>query len=81
METGQGRKFWAYVIAQILTTGFAGILAFMMPPEALVTLGQFYIAFETILTGGYIGFNVYQKKVTNGTTCITGSAKSTGTIK
>ncbi len=64
----KGRKFWAYVIAQVLTTAFAGVLMFKMPPEALVTLGQFFIAFETVLTGGYIGFNVLHKKVMNGGT-------------
>ena len=60
----KGRKFWAYVIAQVLTSAFSGLMMFKMPPESLVTLGQFFIAFQTILTGGYIGFNVYQKKVT-----------------
>lgn len=62
----KGRKFWAYIIAQVLTTLFCGVLAFKMPPEHLVILGQFFVGFETILTAGYIGFNVLQKKQVNG---------------
>ena len=62
----KGRKFWAYVISQLLTTGIVGVLIFLSNPDEIVALGQVYIGFQTILTGGYIGFNVYQKKVTNG---------------
>ena len=65
-EVAKGRKFWAYVIAQMLTTAFVFLMAFKMPPEVLVTLAQFYIGFETVLTAGYIGFNVLQKKQANG---------------
>ena len=65
-EVAKGRKFWAYIIAQILTTAIVCILIFNMLPEHLVTLAQFYIGFETFLTAGYIGFNVLQKKQANG---------------
>jgi len=62
----KGRKFSAYIIAQILTSGFVFLMAFLMLSEDLVTLAQFYIGFETVLTAGYIGFNVLQKKQANG---------------
>ena len=62
----KGRKFWAYVISQFLTTAVTVILIFTAKPDEIVSLGQVYIGFQTVLTGGYIGFNVYQKKVNNG---------------
>ena len=65
----KGRKFVAYILSQILTTGVVIVLVIAVGnqnPEALTTLGQFFIGFQTVLTGGYIGFNVLQKKVTNG---------------
>ena len=62
----KGRKFWAYIISQFLTTVITGILIFVAKPDEIVSLGQVYIGFQTVLTGGYIGFNVYQKKVANG---------------
>ncbi len=65
-ELGKGRKFWAYVIAQILTTGVTCLLIFRADPGEIVALGQVFIGFEMVLTAGYIGFNVYQKKITNG---------------
>lgn len=61
-EVAKGRKFWAYVISQILTTAVTCLLVFQADPDQTVALGQVYIGFETILTGGYIGFNVLQKK-------------------
>ena len=61
-ETTKGRKFWAYIIAQLLTTAVTCLLVFQANPDEIVALGQVYIGFETILTGGYIGFNVLQKK-------------------
>ena len=64
-ELGKGRKFWAYVIAQILTTATVWLLIFTANPSQIVTLGQIYIGFETLLTAGYIGFNVLQKKQAN----------------
>jgi len=63
-EKAKGRKFWAYVISQILTTFITGILTLKVGPADLILLGQFYIGFQGLLTGGYIGFNVLQKKVT-----------------
>ncbi len=65
-EATKGRKFWAYIIAQILTTAVTCLLVFQANPDEIVALGQVYIGFETILTGGYIGFNVLQKKQANG---------------
>lgn len=65
----KGRKFVAYILSQILTTGVVIVLIIAVGnqnPEALTTLGQFFIGFQTVLTGGYIGFNVLQKKVANG---------------
>jgi len=64
----KGRKFVAYILSQILTTGVVIVLIVAVGnqnPEALTTLGQFFIGFQTVLTGGYIGFNVLQKKVAN----------------
>lgn len=65
----KGRKFIAYILSQILTTAVVIVLIIAVGsvnPEVLTTLGQFYIGFQTVLTGGYIGFNVLQKKVANG---------------
>ncbi len=51
------RKMKGFYATTVVLFAFAMVLAFRMEPEGLVTLAQFYLGAQGLITAGFFGFN------------------------
>ena len=62
------KKFQGFVIASVLGFLTFAIAAYLVPPEGLVSVAQFWFGYQSVNTGGFFGFRAWEQtaKAKNG---------------